>query len=252
MSDSSRGSRPGRPCATKHPESKIGCVACVYNHGNGGWGRMSGYLTYSKRKPRPSGRGPSDRPDRKTARLRPSGVGYRCNSSAEIKPGVGRGPLRRYGHAAVISRGVKTTGLNRPPSSQNPYPSLESGGNVRATRMGRRHLKITAPAVLEPPRRGGEVGRWHVLCRGGAKALLRISPLAPAPTGCWGGGSATSGATLTGRRHHAFTAPTWNARPRNRPTTARPSQGRRTGQGGGEDTRLGRDTNGHRFAGWCA
>jgi hypothetical protein len=225
-------------------------------------------MTFSKRKRRPSGWGLSDHQPPQTTRGMLTWVVLDINSRIEIKPRVGWGPLHRHGHATVISHGVQTTGLNRPSSSQHPSPSLESGGNARVPRMGRRYFKITAPAVREPLPARAEVGRWaspdHCLaacrgplgnsdpCRTRRKAggeSIRSDQWAAIH---WDGWSATSGASCRGWRHHALTAPTWSARTRSVPLRPTARKDGRGGVGGGEDTRLGWFTATTVFAGWCA
>ena len=62
--------------------------------------------------------------------------------------------------------GVKTTGLNRLPSSQNPYPSLESVGNDRVHEGVTAHQNLPRSRLSTRPRPVAvESGRWHGPCR---------------------------------------------------------------------------------------
>ena len=120
-----------------------------------------------ERKPRPLGRGQAVGPaDQPTARISPPGVVHGGTPSAKLKPGE-PGPLP----ADMDTRrsypvGVKTTGLNRPPSSQNPYPSLESVGNDRVHEGVTAHQNLPRSRLSTRPRPVAVgSGRWHGPCR---------------------------------------------------------------------------------------
>ena len=167
-------------------------------------------LTYSKRKPRPLGRGLSDRHRHETARLRPAGVGYGAKHNG-----------RKHGRLDWVPAGRESV-----ESKQQPLPDCAC-----------------------PPWHTGQAGRWH-------------GPYALGPKGPRAG-------SLLSLAEERDARPKEIARPSNgrtirhippgltgcvhttsRPTTASRSEGRATGEGGGEDTqRLGRAGPTHRFAG---
>ena len=120
-----------------------------------------------ERKPCPLGRGQAVGPaDQPAARISPPGVVHGGTPSAKVKPGE-PGPLpadmdTRWSY----SRGVKITGLNRPPSSQNPYPSLEPVGNDRVHEGVTAHQNLPRSRLSTRPRPVAvESGRWHGPCR---------------------------------------------------------------------------------------